>query len=135
MAKKYPEKTVSKHATVRLPRKMLRAIEDFLQTEEAKKMGFLHMTDIVTEAVREFLKEQGYYPMPRFELINHDENGLKIWDRQLHRVADIYIKPKGIWCTFCEKGKCNHVDFALKQLDVQEFITKKRKEGWELPDV
>lgn len=135
MAKKYPEKIVSKHATVRLPREMLYAIEDFLQTEDAKKMGFLHMTDIVTEAVREFLKEQGYYPLAYFELINHDENGLKIWDSQLHRVADVYIKPKGIWCTLCEKDKCKHVDFALKQLDVQEFITKKRKEGWELPDV
>jgi hypothetical protein len=135
MAKKYPKRTVSKHATVRLPREMLSAIEDFLQTEEAKKMGFLHMTDIATEAVREFLKEQGYYPMPRFELINHDVHGLKIWDRQLHRVADVHIKPKGIWCTLCEKSNCKHVDFALKQPDVQGFITKKRKEGWELPDV
>jgi hypothetical protein len=135
MAKKYPKKTVSKHATVRLPRKMLSAIEDFLQTEEAKKMGFLHMTDIVTEAVREFLKEQGYYPMPRFELINHDENGLKIWDRQQRRVADIYIKPKGIWCTLCQKNGCEHVDYALRQPDVEEIITKKRKEGWELPEI
>jgi hypothetical protein len=135
MAKKYPKKIASKHATVRLPRKMLIAIEDFLQTEKAKKMGFLHMTDIVTEAVREFLKEQGYYPMPRFELINHDENGLKIWDRQLRRVADVYIKPKGISCTLCEKTNCEHVDYALKQPDVQDIITKKRKEGWELPEV
>jgi hypothetical protein len=136
MSKNYPEDATSKHATVRLPKDLLSAIEEFLQTDTAKKMGFLHRTDVTTEAIREFLKNQGYYPMPsRLEVINHDENGVKIFDLQLRRTADIYIKPKGIWCGLCQKDTCEHIKYALSLKDVQQIIKKRKNEGWKLPDI
>ena len=63
MTKEYPKNKESKHATVRLPKEMRNAIEEFLQTETAKKMGFLHITDVVTAAVRELLREYGVYKL------------------------------------------------------------------------
>jgi len=136
MSKKYPEKTASKHATVRLPKDMLKAVEEFLETEQAKKMGFLHITDVATEAVREFLKSHGYYPLEeRFQIINHDANGVKVFDLQKRMVADVYIKPKGIWCILCEKDSCEHIDFVLRDSNTQNFVRKKRREGWNLPEV
>jgi hypothetical protein len=136
MSKKYPESVVSKHATVRLPKHVLNAIEKFLGTEKAREMGFLHITDVATEAVREFLISQGYYPIPdRFEIINHDEKGVKVFDLQLRRVADVYFKPEGIWCDLCKEKSCEHIDFAVAQDDVQVIIRRKRKEGWKLPEV
>ena len=61
MTKEYPKNKDSKHATVRLPKEMRNAIEEFLKTETAKKMGYLHITDVVTAAVRELLREYGMY--------------------------------------------------------------------------
>jgi hypothetical protein len=136
MSKKYPEKITSKHATVRLPKNMLKAIEEFLETEQARKMGFLHITDVATEAVREFLKSYGYYPLEeRFQIINHDANGVKVFDLQKRMVADVYIKPKGIWCLLCMKDSCEHIDFILQNSDIQTLIKKKRMEGWNLPEI
>jgi len=54
---------------------------------------------------------------------------------KLRRIAQIYFKPEGIWCDLDGNAKCEHIDFALKQQDIQEIIRKKRKEGWRLPDV
>jgi hypothetical protein len=40
---------------------MVQAIEEFLFTEEAKKMGYDSKADVVTAAVRELLAEYGRY--------------------------------------------------------------------------
>ena len=68
MSKKYPKNKDSKHATVRLPREMRNAIEEFLKTETAKKMGFLHITDFVTAAVRDLLREYGVYKLEEIKV-------------------------------------------------------------------
>lgn len=124
----YPEKKESKHATVRLPKNMLTAIEEFLKTKEAKEMGFLHITDVVTDAVREYLANR------RLEFINHDENGVKVLDRHLRRVADIYIRPEGVWCDLCREKQCDHIAFVLTHEEMQAYLKQKRAEGWKLPE-
>lgn len=43
---------------------MADAVEDFLKTDEAKKMGFDSKADVVTAAVRELLVKYGFYKMP-----------------------------------------------------------------------
>ena len=53
-----------KHKTVRIPRKMADAVEDFLKTEDAKKMGFDSKADVVTAAVRDLLVKYGFYKVP-----------------------------------------------------------------------
>ena len=59
--KKYPENKPPKHATVRIPKPMVQAVEEFLKTERAKQMGFIHKVDVVTAAVRNLLEKYGYY--------------------------------------------------------------------------
>lgn len=73
--------------------------------------------------------------LPRFEQINSDENGVKIHDRVLHEVVEVYIKPKGIQCSYDQTDQCEHVSFALTLPEVKAQIRKHRKEGWKLPDV
>ena len=73
--------------------------------------------------------------LPRFEILNVDENGTKIIDRQIHVVAQVYLKPEGIRCGLCGKEKCEHTDFALAQPDIQDIIRKRRRNGWKLPEV
>jgi len=73
--------------------------------------------------------------LPRFEQINSDENGVKILDRQIHKVADVYIKPEGMRCILDESDDCEHITFALSLPRIREIIKKHKREGWKLPDV
>lgn len=59
--KKYPKDKKPKSATVRIPKPMVHAIEEFLKTEKAKEMGYTYKVDVVTDAVRNLLIKHGYY--------------------------------------------------------------------------
>ena len=52
---------IDRHMTVRIPKGMTDAIKEFLNTEQATKMGFHSRADVVTAAVRRLLNESGYY--------------------------------------------------------------------------
>jgi hypothetical protein len=73
--------------------------------------------------------------LPRFEQINFDNEGVKILDRELHRVADVYFQPKGVKCNLCNAENCVHIDFALSQPQIQKVIRARKKEGWKLPEI
>jgi hypothetical protein len=55
------EISLRRHMTVQIPRGITEAIEDFLKTEQAAKMGFNCKTDLITAAVRNLLTQYGYY--------------------------------------------------------------------------
>lgn len=65
--KKYPEGKPSKHATIRIPKPMAEAVEEFLKTDYAKRMGFLYKVDVITAATRELLEKYGFYKQPQGE--------------------------------------------------------------------
>jgi Arc/MetJ-type ribon-helix-helix transcriptional regulator len=67
-----------RHMTVRIPKGITEAIEGFLVTEQAAKMGFDSKADVVTAAVRRLLTEYGYYKFQNKteqikESISHNE--------------------------------------------------------------
>lgn len=62
---KYREISLKRHMTVRIPRGIAKAIEEFLKTEQAAKMGFDSKADVVTAAIRTMLTEYGYYDTPK----------------------------------------------------------------------
>ncbi len=51
---------------VQVPRGITEAIEDFLKTEQAAKLGYNSKTELITAAVRNLLTQYGYYH--RFEI-------------------------------------------------------------------
>ncbi len=61
----YREISLRRHMTVQVPRGITEAIEDFLKTEQATKLGFNSKIDLITTAVRNLLTQYGYYH--RFE--------------------------------------------------------------------
>ena len=65
--KKYPKGKPSKHATVRIPKPMGDAVEEFLKTDLAKRMGYLYKVDVITAATRELLLKYGFYKQPEKE--------------------------------------------------------------------
>jgi len=62
--KKYPKGKPSKHATIRIPKEMADAVEEFLKTDYAKRMGYLYKVDVITAATRELLEKYGFYKLP-----------------------------------------------------------------------
>ena len=59
--KKYPRDKKPKSDTVRIPAAMADAVENFLDTDRAKGMGFRYKIDVITAAVRDLLIKYGYY--------------------------------------------------------------------------
>ena len=119
------------HNTIRLP-------EDL--TDEMDKLigrhGFRSRAEVAKDAIRNFLeKYQKEEELPRLEHFNIGENGVRITDRKVRLIADIYFKPQGIFCDLDKTDDCEHIDFALGIPKVQEIIRKHRKEGWKLPEV
>ena len=55
------ERKVDRHITVRIPRSVASAVDGFLETDEAAKMGFDSKADVVTAAIRNLLIEYGFY--------------------------------------------------------------------------
>jgi len=88
---------------------------------------------IITEKYEELQSKRDLFP--RFEQVNFDENGVKVLDREFHKVVQVYLKPEGIFCESCEKNDCEHIRFALSMPEVKKEIKKKQLEGWRLPDV
>ena len=59
MTDEFPEGKTRSSETVRIPAEMLKAIDDFLETEFAKSRGFRFKSDVVTAAVRDLLDKYG----------------------------------------------------------------------------
>lgn len=110
-------------------------IEEFI--EEHPRLGYRSIAAFLEDASRRRLEDlqASQIEVPPLQKINHDENGVKIKDNTLGRIADIYFKPSGIFCDLDKTDDCKHIDFALCLPSVQKIIRAHRKEGWKLPDV
>ena len=58
---KYPADKPSRHKTVRIASGLHQAIEEFLKTPMAMRMGYHHKSDVVTDAVRHLLISYNFY--------------------------------------------------------------------------
>lgn len=132
--RKMPEKAQDFRG-VSLKRELVNEVEKFVKEYPQYK----NIADFVHEAVRirmeDVRKSYAEKPLPRLEQLNFDENGVKIIDRKLGCVVDVYFKPQGVRCSIDSEERCDHIVFALSQRDIQEVIKKRRKEGWHLPEV
>lgn len=95
--------------------------------------GFRSKAEIVKEALRKLIKE--YSDLPILEHFNLDERGVKILDREVNQVIDVFFSPKGIRCDYCEAWDCRHIQFALKVPAIKDIVRKKRRQGWDLPEI
>lgn len=127
---------MSQYTNVSIKKELADSVKIFIKANTG--FGFRSIAQFVEYAVRkrlEDLKVIGPDILPRLEKINVDEDGVKIFDRDLHEVIQVFFKPKGILCGYCETPDCLHVEFALTDAEVKEQIRKKRLEGWKLPEV
>jgi Arc/MetJ-type ribon-helix-helix transcriptional regulator len=121
------EKKESNHVTVKIPKELIQEMDMLIG-----QRGFRSRGEIAKQAIRQLLDG---YKSRDFEVVNHDERGVKIRDNKLGRYADVQITPKGIYCPLCDAHNCEHIRFALTQEDIRKFVIQKQKEGWKLPEV
>lgn len=118
---------------ISLKSELVASIKQFIK--EYSGAGYKSVSDFVHEATRIRMEQIKATMVPRFELINSDEHGIKVLDRQLSQVVQVYFKPQGILCDVCRKNTCEHITFGLAKPNVQQQIRKRRAEGWKLPDI
>jgi len=103
----------------------------FLRIREL--LGLKNDTEIVRSLINWYWREHREELQPRFEHFNLNANGVLILDREANRVIQVYFRPTGILCEYCQTDGCVHIQFALTQPTIQEMVQKKRREGWKLP--
>lgn len=92
----YPEGREPTTSTVRVSKKLLEAIDEFLGTETGTKLGLNYKKDLVTLAVQEFLVKYGFLKVreedkddkkgeKRYEIVDGERKrlGLIVYDRDL----------------------------------------------------
>jgi hypothetical protein len=110
--------TVSKEFMERLKREYER------RRIELRMKGITSITKWVITIMDEWLEKNP----PRFKILNHDYNLVRVHDRAENLVAEvIFSLPDKSFCSACKKPLCVHVMYALSQPDVVEEL---RKRGW-----
>lgn len=115
---KKPEE--GEYTTVKVPNDLITEVDSLVDTKGYKSRG-----EIIKEALRNFLRN--HLPREELSIFNHDENGVRIKDLKLGRIADIQFTPKAPYCPLCDAHHCEHIRFALQQVDVQKILKNK---GW-----
>lgn len=128
--KKEKELIEGEYTTIKLPNDIVMDIDNLVG-----KHGYKSRADVVKDALRDLLNHYQTKEIPRFEHFNIGPEGVRITDRKIGRIADIYFKPEGIFCDLDKTNNCEHIVFALTVPEIQEVIYKHIKEGWKLPDV
>jgi len=132
---------IGKYRGVTLQRELLNLIEEYIKAHP--EMGYKSLADFITDAVREKCEQLKILtptpPTPPLEHFNICEHGVRILDRTLAngisngRIIDVYFRPEGAFCEYCQTDNCKHIQFALTIPKIREIIWKKREEGWKLP--
>ena len=116
---------------VSLKKELVEQIEQFVKENPQYKST----ADFLHEAARLRIEEAKKAKVsPRFEHFNINDSGVRITDRKIGMIAEIYFKPQGIFCDLDKNSSCEHIDFALTVPAIQQIIKKRIKEGWKLPE-
>jgi len=119
------------YRNVSIKRDFADEIERFIRTH--RNLGYNSIAQFFEDASRRRLEQlQQTVSRSRFEQINFDDNGTKILDRELRRVADVVLKPSSAYCKLDETNNCEHIRFALSLPEVHDIY---RKKGWKLPEL
>lgn len=132
---------VNKYRGLSLHRDLVTSIEEYINAHP--EMGYKSLADFATDAIREKCERLGIFmPKPALPMLEHfnlNGSGVRVLDRALAskstsgKIVDIYFRPEGIWCDYCDSDSCRHIDFALSVPAIQEIVVMKRREGWNLP--
>ncbi|MEM2921749.1 MAG: ribbon-helix-helix domain-containing protein [Candidatus Bathyarchaeia archaeon] len=108
--------------SLRLRKELIKEIDEFVNSERARRLGFRTRADFVDQAVREKLREL----KPHMEHINTLDDHATIVDYNIERIISIYFKEDGtVWCEHDNTSDCPHIDYVLQLPEVEKALKKK----------
>ncbi len=108
---------------VNVPKAMTDLIEQYLETDLAKQRGLKNKSDAATEGLKMLLERDGMYKRrPRFDILNHYDNTVKIIDNQENRIATIYFNNGKTTCDVCCSQNCVHTDYVKQLPEVKQKL-------------
>jgi len=105
-------------SVVKIRSALINSVKDFLQTKQAKELGYTNPTQFVDAVVRDLLKQYSSQEVPiRFVLPSLDDDELRI---------DVHIFSDKIKCNRCIENQesCKHVDLIYDNKEVKSHLKK-----------
>jgi len=101
--------------TVRLPKELMKRVEDFVETNYAKRDGFTNKSQIMVIAVREFLQKYSKYQnyLEYVESEKQDELIVKDYAKNNSFKIKINFEEKNLFCNKDNSKSCEHVKFLF----------------------
>ena len=115
----------SSQKSVKMDNDLWEILDEWLQTNEAKKHGFHSKAPFITQAVRELLER---YEKPRFDHLNFQDNILRLVDTELPKyqnIIEICLKKGKLVCNYCELESCEHIDASWKDKVIRKQLQEK----------
>ena len=110
---------------VMIRKELYTKIKDFLATDAGKELGFTNPTQLIDDAVREFVRE---LIDKRFQHINTYEDKVRVLDNQLGKNGDIvtifFKSGTSGYCDHCRKSDCVHVKYSWEIPEVARVLKK-----------
>ncbi|MEM0049518.1 MAG: ribbon-helix-helix domain-containing protein [Candidatus Bathyarchaeia archaeon] len=111
---------------IRIDSNLLRSIDMYLESSLAKSKGFRNRRDVIEEAIRRFLENEGFWSTQRFKHINMYRDHVIIMDKLINRVVTVYFKPPNkTYCDACSTGDCEHIVYALTMNKILKILKRK----------
>lgn len=108
-----------------------------LHGEEAEKfikirehVGLRNDTEVIRYVLNWYYRQHEHEFEANMEHYNLNENGVVVLDKRERRLIQIYFRPEGVYCEYCRKFSCKHVNFALSIPEVQAIL---KSAGWKIP--
>ncbi|MBM3232513.1 hypothetical protein FJZ21_04030 [Candidatus Pacearchaeota archaeon] len=114
------KKTAEEWEQVRIPKGLLNNIKDFLESNQAKELGYTSASQVAVDAIRELLIQHN----PQMRHFNIQDNIIRVVDIKIDNnlLIEIFHKNNLLRCSYCEKVDCEHIKFLWEDPNlVKEF--------------
>lgn len=112
--------TMADWETIKLPRDMVKRIEDVANSKYAKELGFTSKSQVAVTAVREFLRQYSEF-MGYIELKDITDDVVVLHDHKLETDINVKVHEGKLSCDW-DKGRCKHVDFVSMLPRIQSVM-------------
>lgn len=112
-------------AKMSVRKKMKEEIDDFIDTDKAKKYGLTNSTQFMDVALREALEK---YKKTRFEHFNFAENVIRLIDNEKPAgtpYIEIALKGESLICRSCESRNCIHIEESWNNNNISKQLKRK----------
>ena len=116
----------SSQKAIKIDSKIRDELEEWLETDEAKSLGYNSMARFSTIAISEKLKK---IKQKRIEHFNFHDNIIRLIDNDLPKgrtIVEIFLKKQQLVCTKCEMSNCIHVIACWKDSDIKKQLELKQ---------